>query len=135
MGITIGLPPAFPRLTVPSGLRTSGLAAKKERENRMFSAMKGCAHPGILPMSKLEPQLAAKLLFSVCMSVYADIAARVESFIKDGIMAAAEVGAPPAFGGLMIPNMPFWQWVGVPQKKKVGFVSLTTCVKTKDLLC
>jgi len=115
-GIIIGvLLPTLPRSTDPSELRTSGLAARKERVNRMFWAMRGCAHSGILPMSKLEPQSAAKLLFAVCVAVSEAIAAVVESFIKDGIIAATEVGAPLAFGGLITPNMPFSQWVGVPQ--------------------
>jgi len=114
-GIIIGLLPTLPRSTDPSELRTSGLAARKERVNRMFWAMRGCAHSGILPMSKLEPQSAARLLFAVCVAVSEAIAAVVESFIKDGIIAAAEVGAPLAFGGLITPNMPFSQCVGVPQ--------------------
>jgi len=32
-----------------------------------------------------------------------------------GIMRETEVEAAKALGGLMIPNIPFWQWVGVPQ--------------------
>jgi len=44
----------------------------------IFSATLCCAHSGILLMSMLLPQVAALLLFAVCMSVAAPIAAKAE---------------------------------------------------------
>lgn len=47
-----------------------------------FSAMYDCAQEGILLMSMAEPQLAAMLLFMVCMLAYDPIAAMSE-FCKE----------------------------------------------------
>jgi hypothetical protein len=47
-----------------------------------FWAMYGCAQEGIWLMSMAEPQLAAMLLFMVCMLVYDPIAAMSE-FCKE----------------------------------------------------
>lgn len=52
------------------------------------------------------------------------------------IIAPTEVAAPAgALGGLMIPNIPFWQWLGTAQKKNVGSVLLTTWSKTNEAFC
>ena len=32
-----------------------------------------------------------------------------------GIIELNDVGEVIALGGLMMPNMPFWQWLGTPQ--------------------
>jgi len=80
IGIMYGLPLELPRLKVPSADITSGLAPPNKREYMTFSATYCCAHSGIWLMSMLLPQLAAMLLFAVCMSVYAPIAAKAELF-------------------------------------------------------
>lgn len=67
-------------------------------------------------MSRFMPQFAAAVLLEVALEAY-DQPAWVEGFwlAREGIMFDAEPGCWKALGGLMIPNMPFWQWVGVPQ--------------------
>jgi hypothetical protein len=56
------------------------------------------------------PQLAAVDELAVALDVY-DMAAWVEGYLpaREGIIIPTEPGSMYALGGLMIPNMPFWQ--------------------------
>jgi hypothetical protein len=67
-------------------------------------------------MSMLFPQAAAAVLLEVTLLEY-DQAAWVEGFwlATGDNMFETQLGWPKALGGLIMPNMPFWQWVGVPQ--------------------
>jgi len=116
-GIIIGAPFKLLKETDPSSLITSGLAAKKVRVNITFSAKASCAQSGIAVMSIEEPQAAAALLFAVTMFAYACIAVIEELLaIIVGSVAATEPSWPwPTLGGLIMPNIPFSQWPGVPQ--------------------
>lgn len=71
-GIISGLLPAAPMLTDPSLWRTSELAARKLRVYRTFSAMNSWDQAGRLPMSMLEPQVAARALPVVAFATIAE---------------------------------------------------------------
>jgi len=89
----------------------------------------------MLAMSMFPPHLAAPGFVAVWEAVreaYADISELLAARLC--IIPDTDVGEANALGGLIIPNIPFGQWPGVLQKKKVGLVSFTTCVKTKPLL-
>jgi len=96
--------------TLPSALIVSGFMAKKALANKMFSATYECDHGGRLVRSMLLPQPAAASLPEVTFWAY-DMPAPVEGYspAREGIIIAAEPFWPKALGGLMIPNMPFWQ--------------------------
>jgi hypothetical protein len=98
------------RSTVPLSLIVSGFMARKDLKYKMFSAVYDCAQPGIWLISMLPPQAAAAAWPDVTFWAYV-MPAAVEGFMlaREGIIIDAEVFMPAALGGLMIPNMPFWQ--------------------------
>jgi len=98
------------RSTVPLSLIVSGFMERKVLKYKMFSAAYDCAHDGILLRSMLPPQAAAAGWTEVTFWAYV-MPAAVEGFwlAREDIIIAAEPFWPAALGGLMIPNMPFWQ--------------------------
>jgi len=107
-GIINGDEPAAPMLTVPSGLTTSGLLAKKSRLYMTFSATIGYDHGGMPDISMLLPHNEATPLPEVWLLVYDHMAAKLESFAAmDAIMLPTDIAPAAAEGGLIIPNMPF----------------------------
>jgi len=78
-------------------------------------------------MSMLPPHLEAATLLAVMFDVYPEQADVTELLAeRDDIMPETDIGELAALGGFMMPNIPCWQWPGVPQWKNTGFVSLTT---------
>jgi hypothetical protein len=103
-------PPRGDRSTAPLALIVSGFTERKDLKYKMFSAAYGCDHDGNWLRSMLPPQAAAVGLPEVIFWAYV-MAAAVGGFwlARAGIIIAAEPFWPKALGGLMIPNMPFWQ--------------------------
>lgn len=108
LGMTLGASPL--RSTVPSSFSVSGLAPRNERVYMTFSRTRLCDQSGRLARSMFEPQFAALSLFAVMVSVNARMAARSELLeTAADICWETEVETWYADGGLIIPNIPFWQ--------------------------
>jgi hypothetical protein len=115
-GIFMGVLARAEKSTTPLWEIVSGFMARKDLVKAMFSTAYDWDHCGILFMSMPFPQDWAAGLLEVALVIY-DTAAEVELYCwaRAGIMLEALEGCPQALGGLMIPNIPFSQWVGVPQ--------------------
>lgn len=70
----------------------------------------------MVAVSMFEAQSYAGVLIVIASTAVCIVARSGFCEVQVDIIIPTEVAAPTgALGGLMIPNMPFWQWVGTVQ--------------------